>query len=379
MKEYKEKTAGWWLSQLKEPLRTQSFGIAEDLSKPCNSLEDAITSVLNALVIDSILWVYWRGVFVCYFGGFHIDSTNFRDGFDLAYECMPDWEMLRQLTNDAADFPPLAAPTPEFQWDDNKVIDFVTWYLKMTKLHDHRFEIENQDILDSFKRGDAPELWHQPEYPFGYTPPPPTELGENEDLTITFPAKNVLISEDEFKSKINVVTKVNPESAKITMPSNLRPGEEIQITMMSDKSTFEIVNPKEAAVEKAPFVVDMESVPKSMSTELPFGCFRSNDSITFDPSTLSFDMEQIMRANPAINFYDSTGKLLRKALVDPAVVGYEPPTPVELPKPIDTIEKKHELRIQALEAQVKDMAGEMENLIIQVRALSRQVFNTHLD
>jgi len=56
-----------------------------------------------------------------------------------------------------------------------------------------------------------------------------------------------------------------------------------------------------------------------------------------------------------------------------AVVGYEEP------KPIDTIEKKHELRIKNLEAQVKDMAGEMENLIIQVRALNRQVFNTHLD
>jgi len=42
---------------------------------------------------------------------------------------------------------------------------------------------------------------------------------------------------------------------------------------------------------------------------------------------------------------------------EPAVVGYE------IPKPIDTIEKKHELRIQALEARVKQLEDHLWNYL----------------
>lgn len=45
------------------------------------------------------------------------------------------------------------------KWTDKKVIDFVNWYLKLHKL-DFRYELENQEIIDSFKRGDDYKLWH---------------------------------------------------------------------------------------------------------------------------------------------------------------------------------------------------------------------------
>ena len=89
MTEYKVNTVGWQLSQFNEPLKSRALGIAEDHAKPCGSLEDAITSVLNCLIEGSIMWTYWQGVYVYYFGGLHIDSKNFKDGFDLAHECDP--------------------------------------------------------------------------------------------------------------------------------------------------------------------------------------------------------------------------------------------------------------------------------------------------
>lgn len=46
-----------------------------------------------------------------------------------------------------------------WEWNEDKVIDFVNWYLKVKKLP-FNFELENQEILDSFKRGDEPDVWH---------------------------------------------------------------------------------------------------------------------------------------------------------------------------------------------------------------------------
>ena len=89
MTEYKVNTVGWWLSQLKEPLKSRALGIVMDTSHPCDNLDGALTSVLNCLIEGSIMWTYWQGVYVYYFGGLHIDSTNFKDGFDLAHECDP--------------------------------------------------------------------------------------------------------------------------------------------------------------------------------------------------------------------------------------------------------------------------------------------------
>lgn len=46
----------------------------------------------------------------------------------------------------------------EFQWNDSKVIDFVNWYLKTQKISD-KFELENQNIIESFKKCDKAEDW----------------------------------------------------------------------------------------------------------------------------------------------------------------------------------------------------------------------------
>lgn len=39
-----------------------------------------------------------------------------------------------------------------FKWDDNKVIDFVNWYVELHNL-DFRYTLENQDIIEAFKNG----------------------------------------------------------------------------------------------------------------------------------------------------------------------------------------------------------------------------------
>ena len=44
-------------------------------------------------------------------------------------------------------------------WDDDKVIDFVNWYIELHKL-DFRYTIENMNIIESFKTGDDASKWH---------------------------------------------------------------------------------------------------------------------------------------------------------------------------------------------------------------------------
>lgn len=51
-------------------------------------------------------------------------------------------------------------------WDDNKVIDFVNWYVKLHNL-DIRYSLENMEIIESFKRGDNVEKWKHKTELFG--------------------------------------------------------------------------------------------------------------------------------------------------------------------------------------------------------------------
>ncbi|MFA5715030.1 MAG: hypothetical protein WC998_04790 [Candidatus Paceibacterota bacterium] len=47
-------------------------------------------------------------------------------------------------------------------WTNDKVIDFVNWYLRLCKVitdKDCRFELENQNVIDSFLNGDDYKLW----------------------------------------------------------------------------------------------------------------------------------------------------------------------------------------------------------------------------
>lgn len=42
-----------------------------------------------------------------------------------------------------------------FKWSDNSVIDFTNWYIKnICKLHS-RYELENQTIIDTFKKEES--------------------------------------------------------------------------------------------------------------------------------------------------------------------------------------------------------------------------------
>ena len=50
--------------------------------------------------------------------------------------------------------------TDNYNWSDKTVIDFVNFYIKLHKLS-FRYELENMEILDSFKKGDKPEIWHK--------------------------------------------------------------------------------------------------------------------------------------------------------------------------------------------------------------------------
>lgn len=42
---------------------------------------------------------------------------------------------------------------------EDKVIDFVNWYVRLHKLG-VRYELENKTLIDSFKNGDDYKVWH---------------------------------------------------------------------------------------------------------------------------------------------------------------------------------------------------------------------------
>ena len=46
-----------------------------------------------------------------------------------------------------------------FEWTDKNVIDFVNWFLDLHKLP-FRYKLENNDILESFMKGDCFSVWH---------------------------------------------------------------------------------------------------------------------------------------------------------------------------------------------------------------------------
>jgi len=44
-------------------------------------------------------------------------------------------------------------------WSDDKVIDFVNWYIEVHQL-DFIYTLENRNIIESFKNGDDASKWH---------------------------------------------------------------------------------------------------------------------------------------------------------------------------------------------------------------------------
>ncbi|MFW6219986.1 MAG: hypothetical protein ACOC33_04025 [bacterium] len=53
----------------------------------------------------------------------------------------------------------LGAASSSAFWNDDKVIDFVNWYIELHKL-DFRYTLENRTIIESFKNGDDASKWH---------------------------------------------------------------------------------------------------------------------------------------------------------------------------------------------------------------------------
>jgi hypothetical protein len=48
----------------------------------------------------------------------------------------------------------------QFYWTNDKVIDFVNWFIDLHRLPD-RYKLENMTIVESFKNGDDFKLWHK--------------------------------------------------------------------------------------------------------------------------------------------------------------------------------------------------------------------------
>jgi len=53
----------------------------------------------------------------------------------------------------------LDAVSSSTYWNDNRVIDFVNWYIELHKL-DFRYTLENRNIIESFKNGDDVSKWN---------------------------------------------------------------------------------------------------------------------------------------------------------------------------------------------------------------------------
>lgn len=60
-----------------------------------------------------------------------------------------DWYVENYITNCDSNY----------KWTDEKVIEFVNWYLEVHKI-DFRYSIENLDIIKSFQNGDISSTWH---------------------------------------------------------------------------------------------------------------------------------------------------------------------------------------------------------------------------
>ena len=93
MSEYKENTVGWWLSQLKEPLKSRTLGAMRGFSHdlPCSSLVESTWKVAG-LKEGDIDWMrFYIGVSDFYDG---LDGKNLGEvgmvGWRMAKECAPD-------------------------------------------------------------------------------------------------------------------------------------------------------------------------------------------------------------------------------------------------------------------------------------------------
>ena len=244
MSEYKENTVGWWLSQLKEPLRGEMFGRLRrgETTHNCDTLSNALFYATSPSSFDSHYRLsYLLGIVMFYDGDARQELDHRANGWDMAKECAPDnW----LKPNDGG---------------------------------------EDKAIVDSPKK--TRELFF---------------YGGN----IINPFKEPLV--------------VSPRGEMLSV------------------------------------IVDEDKIKDLMNANL---------SVTFWPTNVGGVSPTPQRKSAMQDWYDQLPPSREIEAPERAVVGYEEP------KPIDTIEKKHELKIQNLELAKYHQGKEIENLQARVEQL----------
>lgn len=137
MSEYKENTVGWWLSQLKEPLKSRALAIGERITT--DGLNEAAESMPAALTLLSVCMYrifgdkdhFWIGVFSFFnpvihknFQGMALTSPEWGGGMYMAEKCAPDnWLKPKDGGEDKAIVDPPKKTTELFFYADETLIN----------------------------------------------------------------------------------------------------------------------------------------------------------------------------------------------------------------------------------------------------------------
>jgi hypothetical protein len=96
MSEYKENTVGWWLSQLKEPLKSRALGMGHaSLGEYSPSLKEAVEHIYELGEYGERDEPFWTGVQKAFssmqpvYGNLFLGDKGW-EGYNMAKECAPD-------------------------------------------------------------------------------------------------------------------------------------------------------------------------------------------------------------------------------------------------------------------------------------------------
>jgi len=351
MSEYKENTVGWWLSQLKEPLRSRALTIVDTprgMDKPMRGngnnsdilsqagammyvvkndpegylhvLKDEIrrensshlriymepsSHLINAIgVIFDLrnMDAFWTAVFDFFNSSPPSPTLNpkYHEGYNMAKECAPD-NWLK----------------PKDGGEDKAIVDSPK---KTTELFFY-----GGKIISPFKE--------------------PLVISPRGEML------SVIVEDDKIKKLMDA----NP--GIIFWPTNVggvspEPIEQIQLCdTVPVNGGFVLTNPRilvrgEHGYEEFPLSTeDFHYLTGRITYSDPI------EAVSPEPED-SWQESQNMGMHSGLRNHPKLGE----KQPEPAVVGYE------IPKPIDTIEKKHELRIQNLEARVRQLEETVDML-----------------
>ena len=125
MIQYEENTIGWWLSQLKEPLRGEMFGRLRrgETTHNCDTLSNALFYATSPSSFDSHYRLsYLLGIVMFYDGDARQELDHRANGWDMAKECAPDnWLKPKDGGEDKAI---VDSPAPEIPVTGAMIEDF---------------------------------------------------------------------------------------------------------------------------------------------------------------------------------------------------------------------------------------------------------------